>query len=369
MNLKYFSVNIGEDGKATLGGQPAGFDEFDINMQRPWSDPEFPGSAFVTQMKMEKGVLVPTSLFVGNATTGTLTKDEWKALDGSIRTIAHRRMRLVELLRSSGCVIPISNGLGTTVFEWESMSDLSGASLSMDGLPQDQVDRLIYKLESIPLPIISKNWRVNLRHLSASRNRGQPLSTNLASECARVIADYTENMFINGTGSFTYGGGTLYGLTDYPGRTTGTLSGDWAASGVSGGDILADVQAMVAAADAQFHYGPYIMMIPQRYNTKMTSDYRTTVGDNRTIEERLLALKRIKEIVYTDFFGTGATDVVLFEPNKETVAVVEGLPLTDYFYQSLGGWVDEHKVATITVPLIREDLNGQCGIVHYKQST
>ena len=86
----------------------------------------------------------------------------------------------------------------------------------MDGLKQGDTDRVEYSSASIPLPIISKNWRLNLRFLEESRRKGMPMDSYFTAETARVVAEYAENMTVNGAKSLKFGGDILYGLLDSP---------------------------------------------------------------------------------------------------------------------------------------------------------
>jgi len=97
------------------------------NSLRPW---EHKGKAYITVMDDNgKARAVP----ITNA-TATLRKDDWKLLDDAIVKAALPRLKAVADLRSAGLTFTIPNGMGKTVLETETQSDINDADISMDGL-------------------------------------------------------------------------------------------------------------------------------------------------------------------------------------------------------------------------------------------
>ncbi len=87
-------------------------------------------------------------------TNDTLRKDEWLEIDRAVIKIARDRLRGVSDLVAAGLTINLSNGLGTTVFQWEDMSDMTEANVNMEGITEGDRDRVTFDLNSIPLPIV-----------------------------------------------------------------------------------------------------------------------------------------------------------------------------------------------------------------------
>lgn len=367
MGFSPFTINLDEAGIPTSGE----FSSFDVNMKRPYRGEKRPDLAYVTLPDgvNEDGTAKHKAQLLGNANSSTLFREEWKAIDGAIGVARQKKMAFVNWLIEKGCVIDIPNGLGVTQYEWQNISSLSGADLSMDGLKQSDTDRVEYSSATTPLPIISKNWRLNLRYLEESRRKGMPMDTYFMSETARIVAQYTENMMINGTGNFKYAGDTLYGLLDSPNvEAVATGSGfftvAWDDSTATGSGILKDLLAMVQEQNANLHYGPFTLWLPQKYQTALALDYSTDYKG--TIQQRLLETGTIAEIKYSDYFtqsSAGKDRIVLIDANKENIAVIRGMEFRDFEWNSLGGWVIEHKVAGIYSPLIRKDAGGMSGIV------
>ncbi len=291
-------------------------------------------------------------------TNGTLRKDEWKEFDEAILKAAQQRMQGVADLKSRNLVHRIGNGLGTTVFEYEDVSDMRGAEVTMDGVSRVKNDQVIFDLKNLPLPLIHKDFQIGVRKLNASRTRGESLDTTQAEISAAKCAELSEQILFNGYNSFTFGGGIIYGYTDVPTRNTVEMAKKWTVA--TGEEIVADVIAMKQAAIDARHYGPYVIYIPTAYETVIDDDYKA--NSDRTLRERIKAITGIEDIKVADHLAVD--NVLLVEMQKETVRMVEGLPITNVEWQSEGNMMFHFKVMMIEVPQIRADQYGRSGIVH-----
>jgi len=178
------------------------------------------GRTYITVVDNEgKAKAVP----VTNA-PASLRKDDWKLLDEAIVRVAKERLRAVADLRSAGLTFGIANGMGKTILETETQSDISPAEISMDGLRLSSADRPHFELTNLPLPIIHKDFNFTARQLTTSRNGGSPLDTTTAELAGRRVAEEAEKLLLGVSSSFAYGGGTVYGLTNFPSRITASLT-------------------------------------------------------------------------------------------------------------------------------------------------
>lgn len=295
-------------------------------------------------------------------TNAVLRKEEWKQFDTKVVDIAKRRLVGVASLRRRGLEFNISgDGLATTVLEHETVSDMTDATMSMDGISRSDNDRLVYEIGALPLPIIHKDFDINARVLAASRKRGTPLDTAQAGVAARKVAEKAETLLYQGSSSYTWGGGTIYGLCDHPSRNTGSLTGDWSDAGVDGGEIVADVLRMKQELlDAGF-YGPYILDVPANYETKLDEDQKA--NSERTIRERLAAIASIAEIKVADKLTNH--NVLLYQASEDVARMVVGLEIQTVEWDSDGKMRFNFKVMTILVPQVRADQDGNSGVCHY----
>lgn len=294
-------------------------------------------------------------------TNATLRKDEWKHYDTAAIKAAQRRLVGVADLMSRGLTYSLANGLGTTVLEYEDMSDVNDAQLSLDAVTRGQSDAVEFDINYLPLPIVHADFDISIRKLNASRTTGQPLDTIMAEAKAAKIAEKLESILFTGSSSFTYGGGTIYGYTDFPFRNTGSLTANWDASAATGATILADVVAMKQASINDRHFGPWMLYIPTAYETILDEDYVS--GYPKTIRTRLLEVAGITDIKVVDLLT--ANNVLLVEMDAKTVRLVEGLPLTTVEWQTQGNMVFNFKLMTISVPQLRADQEDRCGIQHW----
>lgn len=294
--------------------------------------------------------------------TATLRKDEWKQLDDMVIFTAQERLVGVADLYSRNLVYNIGNGLGKTVLEYEDISELTAAELTMDAVTPSQKDRPQYDLKYLPLPIVHKDFSFNIRALSASRTTGQPLDTTTAALAARQVSEKIEDILFNGASTYTYGGGTLYGYTDLPSANSVTLSEQWDASGKTGEEILDDVRAMKQASIDAKHYGPFILYVPTNYETTLDDDFKS--NSDKTIRQRILEIANIQEVKVADKLDDD--EVVLVQMTSDCVRMVEGLPIQTVEWQEGGGFTTNYKVLAIMVPQVRSDQSGNCGVTVLK---
>ncbi len=293
-------------------------------------------------------------------TNATLRKDEWKQFDEAIIKVAQERLVGVADLMARGLVFNISNGLGTTVLEYEDVSDIEAAQVSMDAVTRGLSDRVEYDINFLPLPITHKDFQINLRVLEASRRRGDSLDTTLAELSARKVSELNEEYLFVGSSDYTFGGGTIFGYVDAPNRNQVTLAGNWDASDTTGEEILDDVRAMKQASINAKHYGPWVMYIPTAYETVLDDDFKS--NSDKTIRQRILEVSGIQDVKVADKLT--ANNVLLVQMTSDVVRMVQGLPLTTVEWQTQGNMVFHFKVMNILVPQVRFDQEGNSGITH-----
>jgi uncharacterized linocin/CFP29 family protein len=331
--------------------------QMDVNMLRPYIGTD--GRSYLTVMRRDpkSGLIVPRAIPTNNA--ATLRKDEWKQFDEAVVKAAELRLGAVQDLISRGLVYRITNGLGKMVLEYEDQSSMSDAEVNMDGVTRADGDRVVWDIKYLPLPIISKPFQITARVLAASRERGDALDTANAELAAFKVAEKAEDMLINGLSTYTFGGGTIYGLSDVTSANSVTLSVNWDASAKTAAGIVDDVISMKQSAINARHYGPYGLYIPTAYETVLDGDYDSTRGN--TIRQRIEALDKIDFVKVNDKLA--ANTVVLVQLTVDTVRMVEGLPLQTVEWQTEGNMVFHYRVMTILVPQVRADQNSRSGVV------
>jgi len=313
------------------------------------------GMQFLAAFKAGKGIT--TSAL---RTLDTLQRDEWKYFDSELVAEAQLRLRGVADLYAAGLVKRIPNGLGKTVLEYENMGSMDPAIVSLDGVTRSENDRVEFGFGNLPLPITHKDFYLNLRHLQASRDRGEALDTVHVRAAGRAVAETAEEILF--LGSKTFAGLPLYGYTTHPNRNTASFgtNGSWSQTAKTGDNIIEDINTMITALENDRMYGPYIIYIGSGMSLKMSADFKA--ASDRTIRERILTMSQIQDVRVADKMP--ANTVVMVQMTSDVVQWVEGEPLQTVQWDVHGGFQINFKAFQIGVPFIRADVNGRSGIVH-----
>jgi len=326
---------------------------FDVNCLRPYIGSD--GRSYITVNRNN----IPTAVPLVNA-VASLRKDDWKLLDDAIVKAAKPRLRAVADLRGRGLQFAIPNGMGKTVLETETQSDITEAILSMDGLRKSQEDRPVFELTNLPLPIIHKDFSFSARQVMASRNGGSPLDTTMAELASRRVAEMAEQLLLGVADSYTFGGGTIYGYRNFPyslpKSLTDPTSESWAPT-----TLVNEVLDMRYQSQLSFHYGPWMLYCSAAWDIRMDDDYSALKGD-LTLRDRLKKIEGIEDVRTLDYLPD--YDILLVQMTNDVVREVVGMDITTVQWESQGGMQLNFKVMAILVPQLRADQNGHSGIVH-----
>lgn len=292
-------------------------------------------------------------------TNATLRKDEWLLFDTAVVELARDRLVAVGDLLSRGLTFNLQNAMGTMTLEWQTLSDMRPASVSMDGITKAPMDRINYETVSLPIPITHHEFNINIRQLNASRKLGQTLDTTQVEESTLQVVEQLEDSLINGISDLKFGGDEVYGYTNHPNKNTVSLASDWDSSGFTGDDIIQDILAMITVAHGDRMFGPYVLYLPTAYGIKIEDDYKS--GSDRTIVERILAIRSIESVKTLDLLS--ANNVLLIQMTKNVVDMVVGQQPSLVEWTEQGGMQTFFKVLAIMVPRVKATQSGQSGIV------
>ena len=321
-------------------------------------------------------------------TLDVLKKEEWKAFDGAVTEVARKRLGAINDLQSAGLVYNLPNPLGHTVLEWQRMGDMEKANISMSGVQEDENEGLDFDMLSMPIPIIHKGFNLNIRHLSASRNRGTNLDTTQAELSSRVVSEEIEKILFAGH-DVNYGGaGKIFGLTNAPDRKQGKLTGvlgtktgtgiGWdsghanrevaiatastEAGALKGESILNDVMNMIDSLveDGNYMYGPYVMYVPTGYYLALLKDYKD--DSDKTTLSRILELPQITAVRQSHFLTGG---VLMVQMTSDVLDLVNGFAPTLLQWNSHGGMVFHYRVMAIMWPRMKRTQKNQSGIAYF----
>lgn len=284
---------------------------------------------------------------------GLLRKDEWQAQDTKVVEVARDLMSGVGHLRSRGLVRNLG-GLGTMTDLYETSSDMTAAHVDMSGNTPGQEDKVSFTLHGVPVPIIHKEFRINLRMLEASRKMNTPLDTFMAAVAARKVAEAAENMLFNGS-TIKSDGYNIYGYTTHPNRNIIAVAQDW---GVPA-NIHASVRAMIAAAEADNYFGPYGLYV----NKTQFAEARAPEGVDRflTVRERVLQMPEIAFMERSMALTAGTA--VLVQLSEDVVDLALGQDVTTVQWESGNGMEVHFMVMAAMAPRVKADDEGKSGVV------
>jgi len=288
-------------------------------------------------------------------TNALLQKDDWKMLDGAVVEVARGVMNGIEDLRRLGLTFDVG-GLGTTILEYEQMSDMSDANVDMAAVTPGQEDTVAYSTTGVPIPIIHKDYRLNIRRLMAARKNGHPIETHHAETAAMKVTEKLEDILFNGI-TMKADGYNVYGYTTFPQRLRTNIATPWDSATTS---ILTDVEHMIATMEAAYHRGPLFLYVPTNYYSILIKDWSTY--KEGTFLDRILAYPQIAAVRQSSKLLPA--EVVMVEMKRGVVDLVIGQDITNVEWTSRGGLQQHNVIMTAAVPRFKYDDNGNCGILH-----
>jgi hypothetical protein len=324
---------------------------FDAGCLRPYVGKD--GRSYCTIMQDGKPTVMPTQ----NAST--LRYEEWRLIDDAVLKAARARLNVVADLRAAGLVYSIPNGMAKTVFSTEAMSDPGVATISMDAIRRTQNDRPLYEMTNMPLPIIHSGFGLSARQIAVSRQGGNPLDLSMIEGCGRRVAEEVEKLALGVAGTFTFGGGSLYCLTNFTYRNKVVVTAPTAV-GWTGETFLDEILDMRQASYDDFHYGPFMVYTSPNWDQYLDADFKA--ASDKTIRSRVLELANIQGIKTADYL-TG-WNIVMVQMSTDTARIIVGLEVTTVQWEEMGGLSNQFEVMCIIVPQMRADYNNRCGIVH-----
>jgi hypothetical protein len=327
---------------------------FDPGAMRPWVGPD--GRSYVTVNRGGQNVNL-----VRNANNdASLRVREWQLLDQAVRQVSRSRLKFVSDLNAAGLTYTLPNGLGHTVIQYQTENDISGATVSMDGLRKGERDRVGYDLRSQPLPLIHKDFSFSARELAVSRNGGTPLDVSVATKAARKVSEEVERMALGLSSSFYYGGGYVYGVTNFPDRISATITSP-TASGWTPDTLLEEFLSMRTVLQQAYQYGPWMVYTGLAWDKYMDNNFSAAYSEN-TLRKRLLQVEGVQGIRTLDFL-TGY-QILWIQMDADTIQMINGLPMTTLQWEEDGGMELKFKIMTMQVPRFKSDNNNRSGILH-----
>jgi hypothetical protein len=335
---------------------------WDPGVLRPFRDRK--GREFVSLFNAETGKMETHQIRSHNA---TLPHEVWIEIDEMVTRSAQARLRMVADLRNAGLTKNITNGFSVPLLMTQRATRQGEAIVAMDPAMKGGNDRPTFDETFLPLPCIFADVWHGARDLAISKRGGLPLDMAQFEDAGRAVAEAAERLVLGNHptySQFSYGGGTIWGYLDYTGRTTATITAP-NASGWTPETTFLEILAMRQAAYNNRKYGPFVLYLSPAWAQYLDRYYNTAVAGqtiSKTLRSCLLEIDQISEIRQADFM-TG-WDVLMVQMESSTVRLVIGMEVTTVQWEEDGGLSQHYKVMCIMVPQLREDIEGNCGIVH-----
>jgi uncharacterized linocin/CFP29 family protein len=288
-----------------------------------------------------------------------LRRDDWLRIDAAVVDVAKTELRAIDDLRAAGCIENI-DGMATPVLGYERVGDITGATMSMDGLREGETDRPDIDLQLLPIPIIHKDLSFSAREVLAARRAGTDFSTWSIRKSVRRVMELANDLLLGTAASYSFGGGTIYGYTNYPGRITKTLTNPTAA-GWTPQTLVSELLDMRQSLRNKFHRGPYVMYVSTDWEVVLDDDYSGAYNGN-TLRTRLQQIENIASIRSVD--GLSGYQIILVQMSPEVIQEIIGMDVKVVQWEEKGGMELKYKVMGIYVPRIRTDKNSNTGIAH-----
>jgi uncharacterized linocin/CFP29 family protein len=300
--------------------------------------------------------LLENNLRLNALRTNTLLhKDEWELLDSRVVQISANVLNAIADLQAMGLTTNLG-GLGVLVSQYEQVSDMSDASVNMAVETDDEEDRLNFPLIGVPVPIISKGFRIDARSLAATRRNGGQLDTTHIDTATRKVAEMLEQIFFLGS-TIVQRGQQIFGVLNHTSRNIVSGGADWGTATA----IYPNILAMVAALQADNFYGPYRMYLhPDQYIQTFALNANTALPIIRTIEQ--LPGFGPGSVKPTNYVTAGQG--VLLNMTSDVVDLAIGQEIAPVEWETKGGLVTYYKILCALIPRVKSDANGRSGVAH-----
>ncbi len=299
----------------------------------------------------------------GLVVNSALRKDEWEELDRAIVQAAVAPLNMTQRMITAGLTRPLG-GLGTLIAQYNQISEMTAANVSLSGNASGQKDRVDYDLVGVPVPVIFKEFELNQRYLEASRRLGDSVDTANGTAAARVVGEKVEDLLINGDTNVNLNGNTIYGLTSHPDRNTNT------ATALGGGDfatisnIMPTFSGILSELKADNYRGPYGVFVADTQYDQMAFNVYSD-GSGQSALNRVLQIPSIQFIDSSAWLDAGEIVVVNLSRDVVELAYVQQYwPITNLEWTSGDGMQSNFKVMTVFAPIVKSDYAGRSGVFH-----
>lgn len=266
-----------------------------------------------------QAALAAHAVLVGNASPIPL--DAWRRIDARATRVQRDVLAVFNKLAASNTT-PVS--IGDLVSYFPKISDSGEVHVSMDGRSEGRADQAVISYAGTPIPIIDSYARFGWRQMEVIRKGGGVIDVETIANHQRKAAEKLEDMALNGLSSIVVGGSTIYGLRNFPNRTTATHG--FTLTTATGAQWLTAFKAMIngLVGDNAFAKVTVFLNYADWVYADQT-DYTTTYS--KTILMRLRELAQIADIVPASKVPTGDIIGVAGLESGEWGSILSAMPM------------------------------------------
>jgi hypothetical protein len=291
----------------------------------------------------------------------SLRKDEWIQLGQAVRDIQYPQLRFFADLQSA--VTPVRvDGMSQVLLRRQRMGDISGAQVGMSPLRHSERDMPEFDYYDVPLPIQYKHFFIDGRELRVSRRNGTGIDTIMARKMTRKVVEEIEDRATGVGASFSYGGGTLYGLTNQTNRNTTVLTLPTAV-GWTPATLITEVLGMIQALQDDNYDGPYVLYYSRSWTQYFGDDYSAAKGDN-TLWNRLEAIPDIGVGNVRRLNRLTGYQLVLVQMTEDVVQPIIGMEVMPVQYPNTDPFEFRMAVMGMKWVDVQSESNGNTGVNH-----
>jgi uncharacterized linocin/CFP29 family protein len=295
---------------------------------------------------------------IGVHQNALLRKNEWEEIDAAVVDVARTSLNGIADLVAYGLVRPLG-GLGTIMSTYEQLGDMSAANISMEGVDGEK-DRTTFTPQSIPVPLIHKEFTLSLRHLEASRRMGEGLDLTQVRTATRKVRDAAEGLLFNGTGKVQVGGYTIYGYTTHTKRITDTATNFGGGDFGTAGNGYKTIVGMINQLAAKGFFGPYGVYVSRVQYGQLLNQYGNL--DRSELAVILLSIPNLAFVKASDVLADG--NLVVVQLTSDVVDLALAQDITAVQWDEKGGMLSNFRVMGAMVPRVKFDANSACGVAH-----
>lgn len=302
--------------------------------------------------------LASSHALVGNASPVPL--DAWRRIDARATRVQRDVLSVFNRLAAANTT-PMS--IGDLINFFPRISDSGEVHVSMDGRSEGKADQAVVNYIGTPLPIIDSFARFGWRQMEVIRKGGGVIDTETIANHQRKVAEKMEDMVLNGLSSVVVGGSTIYGLRNFPDRTTSTHGFTLTSS--TGAQWLTAIKAMINGLIGDNAFGKVTIFL--NYGDWVYAD-QTDYAANypKTILERIKELAQVADVVPASKIPTGDIIGIAGLDTGEWGSILSAMPMVTR-PKARVNMEDDYVfgVMAAVAPQLRSDANLRSQIAHW----